>query len=203
MGYHGKALLNELKEDFEGVRADVSITGMPIIWAKGLDDMRDSMTNSIFLCLSFAVLILPVVFGISHGSPMLGLMTAMPPLLVIGWLFATMKLLNVPLNMLTAMVGAIIVGIGIDYPIHMANRWALERKAGKNPEDCHAVSLSSTGKEVLYSALTTLIAFGVFILIPIPVIVQFSITVIFGLIYSLVGAVIILPILLRLFWHKG
>ncbi|MCD6463269.1 MAG: hypothetical protein J7L52_06220 [Thermotogae bacterium] len=82
------------------------------------------------------------------------------------------------------------------------NRWALERKSGKNPEECHRVSISSTGREVLYSALTTLIAFGVFILIPIPVIVQFAATVLLGLIYSLVGAVIALPIFIRLFWHS-
>jgi len=100
------------------------------------------------------------------------------------------------------MVKATIVGIGIDYPIHMANCWALERKNCKNPEECHRVSILSTGREVLYSALTTRIAFGVFILIPIPVIVQFAATVFLGLIYNPVGAVIALPIFIRLFWHS-
>ncbi|AIF70270.1 hypothetical protein PAP_09470 [Palaeococcus pacificus DY20341] len=203
LGYHGKKLMEELREDFEGVNAEVSFTGMPIVWAKGLDDIRDSMTNSIFLCLAFAFIVLPVAFGISHRSPLLGLLTAIPPFITLGWLFMTMKLIGIPLNMMTAMVGAVIVGIGIDYPIHIANRWALERKEGKGLEECYAISLSSTGREVLYSAITTLIAFGVFVLIPIPVIAQFATTTLFGLIYSFIGAVLTLPLLLRLFWHRG
>ncbi|USH00145.1 MMPL family transporter [Thermococcus argininiproducens] len=203
LGYHGKKLLEELKEDFKAINANVSFTGMPIIWARGLDDIRDSMANSIFLCLAFAFIVLPIAFGLFHRSLFLGFLTALPPFITIGWLFMTMKFLGIPLNMMTAMVGAIIVGIGIDYPIHIANRWALERKEGKTLEECYAISLSSTGKEVLYSALTTLVAFGVFILIPIPVITQFAITTLFGLIYSFVGAVLTLPLLLRLFWHRG
>ena len=203
LGYHGKELLNELRKDFKDVDAEVGFTGMPIIWAKGLDDIRDSMMNSILLCLAFAFMVLPLAFGISYRSPLLGFLTAIPPFITLGWLFMTMKLLGIPLNMMTAMVGAIIVGIGIDYPIHIANRWALEKKAGKDLEECYVISLSSTGKEVLYSALTTLISFGVFITLPIPVISQFAVTTLFGLIYSFIGAVLTLPLLLRLFWHRG
>ncbi|WP_148883354.1 efflux RND transporter permease subunit [Thermococcus aciditolerans] len=202
-GYHGKELLKELRDDFGGVTANVSFTGEPIIWAKGLDDVRDSMLNSMFLCLLFAFIVLPLAFGLAHRSPLLGLLVAVAPFLVLGWLFLTMRLLNIPLNTMTAMVGAIIVGIGIDYPIHIANRWALERRAGRNFSECYSISLSSTGREVLYSALTTLIAFGVLVTIPIPIITQFATTTLFGLIYSFLGAVLVLPILIRLFWHGG
>jgi len=41
---------------------------------------------------------------------------------------------------------------------------------------------------VLYSALTTLIAFGVLVTIPIPVVTQFAATVLFGLVYGFLGA---------------
>lgn len=205
LGYHGEELVKELEEDFSQVKGSgigVRFTGMPIIWARGINDIRDSMVKSILLCLAFAFTILPVAFGIYHRSPLLGILTALSPVAVMGWLFMTMKLLGIPLNMMTAMVGAIIVGLGIDYPIHMANRWALERKAGKTPEECYTIALSSTGREVFYSALTTLVAFGVFIIIPIPVIAQFALTVFLGLIYSLLGAVVVLPLLLRTFWHR-
>lgn len=202
-GYHGRVLLEELREDFKGVDAEISITGTPVVWAKGLDDIRDSMVYSILLCLAFAFLVLPVAFYFAHRSVLLGILTAIPPLVTIGWLFITMKLLNLPLNLMTATVGAIIVGIGIDYPIHIANRWALERKKGKSLEECYAISLASTGREVFFSAITTLIAFGIFITIPIPVITQFATTILFGLIYSFIGAVITLPLLLRILWHRG
>lgn len=101
------------------------------------------------------------------------------------------------------MVGAIIIGIGIDYPIHIANRWALERENDHSPENCYRISLGSAGKEVFYSSLTTMVAFAVFLILDMPVIVQFGLAIVLGLFYSLLGAVVILPFLLRLFWHKG
>jgi len=199
-GYHGKELLRELKEDFEGINANISITGNPIIWAKGLDDIRDSMINSIILCLVFAVLVLPLAFVVAHCTIIPGFLAAMVPGIVLGWLFLTMRILGIPLNVMTAMVGAIIVGIGIDYPIHIANRWTLEKKSSKDFLNCYTVSLNTTGKEVLYSALTTLIAFGVLVMIPIPVIAQFATTILFGIVYSLLGAVVLLPALIKLTW---
>lgn len=203
MGYHGKELQKELQNDFENVGENVVIAGQPIIWAKGMNDMRDSMTNSVILCLIVAFAILPIVFALFHQSPRLGLLTVVTPLLVIGLLFMTMKLLSIPLNSMTAMVGAIIIGIGIDYPIHIANRWALERENDHSPENCYRISLGSAGKEVFYSSLTTMVAFAVFLILDMPVIVQFGLAIVLGLFYSLLGAVVILPFLLRLFWHKG
>ncbi|AHL23586.1 efflux RND transporter permease subunit [Thermococcus nautili] len=195
-GYHGKELLRELREDFRGLNA--TITGDPIIWAKGLDDMRNAMILSILLCLAFTLTVLPVSFAVAHRAPLEGLLAALVPLAVLGWLFATMKLLNIPLNAMTAMVGAIIVGIGIDYPIHVANRWVIERRTGKGFREAYSTAVSTAGREVLYSALTTLIAFGVLVTIPIPVVTQFAATVLFGLVYSFLGAVVLLPAMVRL-----
>jgi len=76
------------------------------------------------VAISLITLFLAVVwtFGLAGALGWkLNLMAGMVPILVLGWLFATM----------TAMVGAIIVRIGIDYPIHVANRWVIERRAGK------------------------------------------------------------------------
>ncbi|MEA1992850.1 MAG: MMPL family transporter, partial [Euryarchaeota archaeon] len=202
MGYHGIEALNDLKEDFKE-NGNVEFAGTPIVWAKGMNDMRDSMTNSILLCLGFAFVVLTIVFTLSHRSPLLGFLTALPPFIVIGWLFMTLNLLDIPLNSMTAMVGAIVVGIGIDYPIHIANRWAVERKEGRTPEECYRISIGSTGKEVFYSSLTTLVVFATFLPLNMPVIKQFGEAIVFGLLYSLLAAVIILPLFLRLLWHRG
>ncbi len=50
--------------------------------------------------------------------------------------------------MMTALVGAIVVGMGIDYPIHIASRWTIERRKERGSFECLRVAVKFTGKEV-------------------------------------------------------
>ena len=106
------------------------------------------MTKSITLCIVFSALLLPVVFFIVHKSFVPGILAALSPIYVVGWLFLSMKLFHIPLNMMTALVGAIVVGMGIDYPIHIASRWTVERRKGRGSFECLRVAVKFTGKEV-------------------------------------------------------
>ncbi len=94
------------------MKPDVYITGMPIIWAKDLNDMRDGMTT-ITLCIASSALLLSFVFLMVHKEKIPGVLAVIPLMYVIGWLFLSMKFFQTPLNMMTALVGAIGVGMGI------------------------------------------------------------------------------------------
>ena len=112
-----------------------------------------------------------------------------------------MYVLGIPLNMMTAMIGALVIGIGIDYPIHVSNRWAQERRAGKTREKCYLIAMRTTGREVSYSAVTTGVAFWAFLIMPVEIMTQFGIVMLFGIIYSLGATVLVLPMMLA-GWHK-
>ena len=205
LGEFGFDAKNELKDDLIPVYnygAKVQYTGEPIIWNKGLDDFRESLINSTLLVLAFAFVLLIIVFSIIYRAPDLGLITAIPPVLAVGWTLGFMAITNIPLNMMTAFVGSLTVGLGIDYPIHLVARWAEERKKKRSIIQCYTISIRSTGKELGFSALTTLSAFIAFALMPMPVMKQFGLVMVVAIIFSFLGAVFMMPMLIR-FWHRN
>ena len=63
------------------------------------------------------------------------------------------------LNILTGFVGSVLLGLGIDYGIHLAARFRDERK-GRSAEEALVKAFASSGKASLYAGLTTVAALG-------------------------------------------
>ena len=204
MGEHGLDARDDLKEDFWPVyneMAKISYTGQPIIWNKGINEFSDSLISSTVLVIIFAGLLLVVTYGVISRSPFLGFLTIIPSITAVGWTLGVMVLADIPLNMMTAFVGSLTVGLGIDYPIHLVTRWADERRRGHSVLECYAISIRSTGKTVFFSALTTLSAFIAFSLMPMPVMKQFGIVMVIAITFCFLSAFLMMPLLIR-FWHR-
>jgi len=79
-----------------------------------------------------------------------------------------MALLDIPISIITAMVGSITVGIGVDYSIHVSERYWHERKHGRSIEEALRRTIAGTGSALMSSAVTTAVGFGVlaFALLP-------------------------------------
>jgi uncharacterized protein len=72
---------------------------------------------------------------------------------VAGFAFGT-------LNVLTAFIGAILLGIGIDNGIHLLGRYQEMRRVESDPERAVFEAFGETGRVTLAAALTTATAFG-------------------------------------------
>lgn len=80
---------------------------------------------------------------------------AMVPLVVGAiWMVGAMHLLGLQLTLVNVMAIPLIIGIGIDDGVHILHRYRIEG-AGKI-----STVLTSTGKSVLLTSLTTMLAFG-------------------------------------------
>jgi hypothetical protein len=63
----------------------------------------------------------------------LGAVTLLPVLLTVCWLVGTVALLDIPISVTTALVGSISVGLGVDYAVHVTDRFGHELEAGLAP----------------------------------------------------------------------
>lgn len=64
------------------------------------------------------------------------------------------------LNILTASIGAILLGLGIDHGIHLLGRFESEWDGEKSAEQIVALTFGNTGKAVVMAGITTTVAFG-------------------------------------------
>ena len=80
----------------------------------------------------------------------------LPTLCAVFWTLGIIGATNYEVTMTVIIVGPILLAIGVSYGLHITNRYAEE--SGSKSEKMRA-SLSSTGKAVFLSAVTTVIGF--------------------------------------------
>jgi predicted RND superfamily exporter protein len=113
--------------------------------------------------------------------------------LVVG----AMGIFEFRVNLLNVAVGAIAVGLGLDYPIHLIERFQEERRSGRElPLAAANRALATMGPHILASALTTTVGFGAACVLALPVTVSFGLLTAasIGLVYLL--SILVLPVLL-------
>ena len=110
----------------------------------------------------------------------------------------TMALLNIPYTIVTSIIMALSIGIGVDYTIHIIPRYGDEYTRDRDPERAAIQTLSTTGSALLGSALTTALGLGVLIASPLAASQQFGFTAAITILYSLIVSVLVVPPLMMI-----
>ena len=161
-----------------------------------IDTVLTGMTNSqvqstsVSLIVSFFVLMLLT----RRFTP--ALVVIAPVGVAAFWVVGSMAALGLQWNVLTIMVSALTIGIGIDYAIHVWRRFEEEIK--DTDDNWKAVSKmhSSTGLALLMSAGTTICGFAVLTLSPMPVVREFGLITSLTVFFSVILSLVVLPVLL-------
>ena len=165
-----------------------------IISLEVTDSLTDSQGTSILLTIVAALVVLVLFFWATEFRPMLAVLSVAPILLVLIWVLGTMVLLGYSYNVITALITALSIGIGVDYTIHITHRFLEEREhgAGSIAEAINS-TMHTTGGALIGSALTTALGFAVLVFSPIPPMGQFGLLTAITVAYSLIAAIVVLP----------
>ncbi len=124
------------------------LTGGPPVTIAINEGIQETQFDTIKLSLLLVLIALVFVFW----SVKFGFITFLPILLVILWYPATVDAGGTNLNIFTAMVGTIIIGIGIDNSIQITERI---REEGATPEGIQR-AVENTGQSVVEATFTTM-----------------------------------------------
>jgi predicted RND superfamily exporter protein len=97
------------------------------------------------------------------------------------------------LNLVTAFIFAILVGLGIDFGIHLLARYRDERQRGLDDIDALTLMYSGTGRSTLAGAMGTALAFGSLAVADFEGFSQFGIVAAVGICFSLLMTGIVMP----------
>ena len=147
---------------------------------------------------STAISLLVSIFVLFLLTRRLGqsLVVILPVGLAGAWVVGSMAMLGLNWNVLTIMITALTIGLGIDYSIHVWRRFEKNRRSGMRDWDSMKEMYATTGTALLMSAGTTICGFLVLMLSPIPVISDFGIVSSIAVAFSLILSLIVLPVLL-------
>ena len=148
--------------------------------------------------LVFSVLGILAITMLLTRSPLYGLYCVLPCALSLPLVFAAMGWLNIPLGVATSMFAAMIIGAGVDFAIHVIERFRTAAADNRNDvDDAIRTSLRETGFPVTVNALSLSAGLLVLTLSQVPANARLGILLAIGLVSCLFVSIILLPALLR------
>ena len=176
-------------------------TGQPPIFMVVMDTITATMIQSIFYTIILSSIVLTAVFWFNDGQPLLGVLTIIPVLLVLTWILGTMVVIGYTLNVMTTLIGALTIGLGVTYAIHISHRFIEELEEHHSLEKAVNNTVKNTGFSLFGAAMTTVLSFGVLsqsILVPMQ---QFGTITALTILFSFLSSVWVLPSILVL-WAR-
>ena len=179
-----------IQEDIEalwfGDDDAITATSESIISVTVTDAITERQTEAIVTTIVAALAVLAIFFWVTLRQPA-------PIVLVLVSVLGTMALLGIPYTIITSMITALSIGIGVDYTIHIIHRYREEYSRDRDPERAAIQTLSTTGSALLGSALTTALGLGVLVASPLAGSQQFGFTAAITIAYSLIISVLVVP----------
>ncbi|MDG5761485.1 MMPL family transporter [Natronococcus sp. A-GB1] len=171
-------------------------TGGPVTNAVVQDALLETLVQAFAVTLVVILVFLTVLYWVRHRALTLGAITLAPVVAALAWLLGTMALLDVPFNSETAVITSLAIGLGVDYSIHVGERFQDESNRRDSLQDALAATVTGTGGALLGSALTTAAGFGVLALALAPPLQRFGLVTGLSIIFAFIACLTVLPCLL-------
>ena len=145
--------LNATRAEFPGLA--VGLTGRPALQADEMETTDRDMTRASIIAVLFVGVLFMIVL---HGwlRPFLVLFSLV---LAMAWSFGFATVTVGELNLLSVIFALVLVGIGVDFGIHMVMRYVEAHGKGLGVEEAVRASLFRTGPGVILGAVTSVCAF--------------------------------------------
>jgi uncharacterized protein len=168
---------------------EVRFAGLPVIAAAAASDLSASRY---WLTLVGLVAVALVLFA-AYRSPARAWMPLLPVILATGWSTLVLWLTQIPLNPMSAALGALTIAIATEFSVILSARFHEERDGGRGVEEALRAAYERTGPAVLASAITVTAGFAVLIVSDVPMLREFGFVTVVDLLVALLGVMVALP----------
>ncbi len=155
--------------------------------------LSDEQVQSMMIALILVLAALIFIFS----STKFGVLTMIPVFFVLMWEPGFLILSDIPLSPVTITIASIMVGIGIDYGVHITHRVREEMSKGQEKTEAIINAVDKTGLSLVEAALTTVAGMASILFIGIPALSEFVIVIIFMVSMSCIAAALILPAIFK------
>jgi predicted RND superfamily exporter protein len=150
-----KAILEEYFKNIDpNLKINIHITGKNVLLNKAADTISIGQTFSITTTLILVFLLISFVFK----TPKAGILIILGNFIPIITLFGVMGILDIPLNVVTAIIATITFGIVVDDTIHLMMRYKYEHQT-QTKENAVLNSIQGEGRAVLLTTISLMIGY--------------------------------------------
>jgi predicted RND superfamily exporter protein len=150
-----RTVIDEVAAEHPGV--EIGVTGKPVLQADELATSDADMTR----CAAAALAIIALIFVRTFHGWRRPLLMVVAFAIAFGWTYGAATLLVGRLNLLSIVFMLVLVGVGLDYGVHVVTRWQACRSSGASLERSVQETIATAGRGNVFGAATSA---GVFLL---------------------------------------
>jgi len=156
-------------------------------------EMSESILKGQIYSLVFAFIAILVLLTLIFRSFVAGVIGSIPLIFAVFCTLGLMGWLGIELNIVTALLSSISIGLGVDFTIHIFWRIKWELALGKNYAESISTTLKTIGRGIIINAFSVMTGFSVLFVSGFPLIRSFALLIIISLLFCLVSALILIP----------
>ena len=170
---------------------EASVAGLPVLAAEANEAL--SSTGRRLLTLLAGLTAVFLVLLAVRRQLRLAAVPLVPIALATGWSALVLFVLRIPLNPMSATLGALVIAISTEFSVLLSARYHQERAAGAGPAEALELTYRSTGAAVLASGATAIAGFAALVASDIRMLRDFGAVTVVDLTVSLLGVMVALP----------
>lgn len=176
--------------DFAEARDEVSVlTGMPVVW----DEIARLVLQAQVISLIVAFVLVAVMLTLAYRRLRQTLVALGPVALTVATLLGFIAASGIQLNLLTAVISGIVIGVGIDYSIHFV---AAIDNARRDGPGYVLRAIDRAGRPIVANGLGIAVALTALWLSPLKIHSQVSMIMWVAMITAALTAIVVVPALL-------
>ena len=179
-----------LKWSPQGTKIDASML-------TGMDSIMVAINNMLFreqlLSMGVAFVLVFLCLLIVFKSFRYALFTWIPLLIIISWEPGALVLFNIPLNMGTIMVSSVVIGVGIDFCVHITQRVRDELGEGKSGIEAVKTAVAKKSPSLIEATVALIAGSIPIFFIKMEMMRQFIFIILLLLSFACIVAIFVLP----------
>jgi hypothetical protein len=181
---------DDLSREFPNAKPKA--TGLYVLLAFLIDNLlKDQLVS-----FGLAALGITSMMMIAFRSSLIGIASLIPNLFPILLVIGGMGWLGVPINIATAMIASVSMGLTVDSSIHYISGYRRARLAGLSVDEALQQTQGQVGRALMFANLALIVGFSVLTLSHFIPLVYFGVLVSVAMAGGLVGNLVLLPLLL-------
>ncbi len=179
----------------------VRVAGLPVLAAEANQDL----SNSRWWLPPAGLLAVALVLVAVWRSLRRALVPLVPVVLATGWSALVVGVMGIPLNPMSATLGALVIAIATEFSVLLSARYESERRSGASVGDALRLTYERTGAAVVASGVTVIAGFAVLaaaglpllddigLITVAPILRDFGLVTVVDLAVALAGVLLVLP----------
>ncbi|GHV72807.1 antibiotic transporter [Spirochaetia bacterium] len=188
--------INQFVKDNFPQNIKVTVGGAALV--EGSTNIR--VVQSVWSSVLIAFVSVFFIVAYFNKSLWAGLIGVLPLIILILLNFAVMGFLQIKLNIATAMIASVSIGIGIDYTIHIMEAYKRAYKESGGRGDFLFSAYRTSGIAIIADAVSTAAGFAVLLFSQFVMLAEFGLLVAFSLLASALTGLVLVPMLMA--WIK-